>query len=66
MVSKIIALGKEISLPVEISDDEAEKNVMSLIADFDPELAKELENVEYETRIENDTLVVYRSGAVFG
>jgi len=67
MVSRLVVLGKEIRLPVDVSESELTKDsVLSLLRDLDPELSKELEGTEYTIRIEGDTAVVYRTGATFG
>lgn len=65
-VNKLVVLGKEINLPVELSEEEVKSNLISLLRDLDPQLADELENTEYTVRVEQNTAVVYRTGAVFG
>jgi hypothetical protein len=66
MVEVLIVLGKEVRLPTKASEDEVRSNLINLLRDLDPNLAKELEDVEYSTRIEGEKLVVYRLDAVFG
>ena len=66
MVEVLIVLGKEVRLPTKASEDEVRSNLINLLRDLDPDLAKELEDVEYSTRIEGEKLVVYRLDAVFG
>jgi len=67
MVSRLVVLGKEIRLPVDVSESELTKDsVLSLLRDLDPESARELENTEYDVRIEGDSAVIYRLGATFG
>ncbi len=65
MVNKIIALGKEIQLR-ETRTNLTVDDALSIISDLDPELAAQLRNVQYKTRIEDETLIFYRTGAIFG
>ena len=67
MVSKLIVLGKEIQLPVDVSENEITKeNVLSLLKDLDQDLAREIEKTEFNVKVEGDTAVIYRLGAIFG
>jgi hypothetical protein len=66
VVEVLIVLGKEVRLPTKASEEEVKSNLINLLRDLDPDLAKELEDVEYSTRIEGEKLVVYRLDAVFG
>ena len=65
MVNKIIALGKEIRLR-EARTNLTVDDALSIISDLDPELAAQLRNVQYKTRIEDEALIFYRTGAIFG
>ncbi len=64
MVRKIVALGKEIDLGMdkEITEEEA----IRLITSAEPDVAAALSTVAYKTRVEDDLLVIYRLGAIFG
>ena len=67
MISKIVVFGREIELPRPMNEDElTESRVISLLRDLDPELAREVENSEHKSRVEGDSLVIYRSSAIFG
>jgi len=67
MVSKLVVLGKEIQLPVDVSESEITKeNVLSLLKDLDQDLAREIEKTEFNVKVEGDTAVIYRLGAIFG
>ena len=66
-VSKLIVLGREIELPVEVDEREITKeSILSLLRDLDADLAREVEGTEYDVRIEGKAAVVYRLGATFG
>ena len=68
MISKIQALGKEISLPTGVDDtmvlDRA--RILSILRDYDPEVARELESVEFTIRVEENVAIIYRDSAVMG
>lgn len=71
MVKKLVVLGKEVQLPVTITEAEVHDraNLLSLLRDLDPDSANLLNaETNYEVRIEEQggTAVVYRTGAVFG
>jgi len=65
LVSKLVVLGKEFEIP-EMPEEDARKNLLSIVRELDPEVADELENASYTVRVEGEALVVYRTGAVFG
>jgi len=65
LVSKLVVLGKEFEIP-EMPEEDARKNLLSIVRELDPEVADELENASYAVRTEGEALVVYRTGAVFG
>ena len=66
MVSKLVVLGKEIQLPGDFEEREIKDNLESVLRDLEPELLQEIKDTEYTTRVEGETLVVYRTGATFG
>jgi len=66
MVSKLVVLGKEIQLPGDFEEGEIKSNLESVLRDLEPELLQEIKDTEYTTRVEGETLVVYRTGATFG
>lgn len=66
MVSKLVVLGKEIQLPGDFEESEIKDNLESVLRDLEPELLQEIKDTEYTTRVEGETLVVYRTGATFG
>lgn len=66
MVQKVIVFGKELDLPVEVHEEDIKENLLGTLREVDSETAQEVENTEYDTRVEDNKLVVYRRGAVFG
>lgn len=66
MVSKLVVLGKEIQLPMDYDENDVVSNLESFLRDLEPELLQEIKDTEYTTRVEGETLVVYRTGATFG
>ena len=68
MISKIQALGKEISLPTGVDDAIVldRTRFLSILRDYEPELARELESVEFTIRVEENMAIVYRDSAVMG
>ena len=68
MINKLLVLGKEIGLPVEMDDVEISDKTkfISVLSDLDPELASELEAQEYAIRVEGNAVVAYRTSAVLG
>ena len=67
MIERIVVFGKEVELPRPIEEDRlTEGQIVSILRDIDPKLAGEVENAEYRTRVEGNTIVLYRIGAVFG
>ena len=68
MISKIQALGKEISLPAGIEDAMVldKTRLLSILRDYDPEIARELEFVEFTIKVEENMAIIYRDSAVMG
>ncbi|MHA1341441.1 MAG: hypothetical protein ACTSRZ_16125 [Promethearchaeota archaeon] len=68
MISKLVVFSKEIELPIELKESEvnSREKLISLIKDLKPSLIEELNDVEWDFRIEGSMVVFYRLGAVFG
>ena len=66
LVRKLLVLGKEIQLSADLSPQDVQKNLISILRDVDPELAEEVEKSECRVKLEGEVIVVYRLGAVFG
>ena len=65
--NKIIALNKNITLPNNIKSNSTEKNdILSLINEYDTELARNLEFIPFSAEIRENTLYIYRTDAYFG
>ena len=65
-ITKLVVLGKEISLPKVMTKEEISEKLLSILSDIDQELVNELKNKEYSLKIEGEIAIVYRLGAVFG
>jgi len=65
VINKLIVLGKEFEIP-DMSEDDVEANLLSILRELDPDVANELEKTKYSTRVEGSVLVVYRLSAIFG
>jgi len=64
-IEKFVILGKEVELPGSISTDDVPR-WLTILEEVNPSLAAEVEGKEVATRIEGNTLVVYRQDAVYG
>lgn len=66
MIKKILALGKELDLAVPLPDEITATEALAVVREHDPETARYLDSVAHSTRVEGNTLVFYRLGAIFG